>query len=75
MAKAAMVPKMWSMYINEIDKLEYIMELAKIGKSRSQAAGVRALMHLYVTDEDVRNKTNAIIDDYILFNGDKPSKL
>jgi hypothetical protein len=68
--------KKWNLFENEIEKTEYIVALVKSGKSRAQSAGVRAFMHLYATDEDVRNKVNAIIDDFIVYkeNG-KPSLL
>lgn len=62
----------WNMYVNDIEKLEYLAALVKSGKSRCQSAGVRAFMYLYVHDEEVRNKVNTIIDDFIVYkdNGD-----
>ena len=68
--------KKWNMYVNEIEKLEYLKALIAAGHKDAQSAGVRAFMHLYVTDPIVRDKVNAIIDDYIVYNKDNsPSKL
>ena len=66
--------KKWNFYVNEIDKSNYLLELAKAGKSRCQSAGLRALMFLYTTDEVVKNKVNAIVDEFLIVkeNG-KPS--
>lgn len=68
--------KKWNLFVNEIEKSEYLAALAKSGKFRAQSAGVRAFMYLYVNDQDVRNKVNAIIDNFIVYkdNGD-PSLL
>lgn len=64
--------KKWNMYVNEIDKMEYLMALTKAGKSRCQSAAVRAFMYLYVNDKVVQDKVNAIVDNYIVYkeNGD-----
>jgi hypothetical protein len=59
--------KKWNMYVNEIEKMEYLMALTKAGKSRCQSAAVRAFMYLYANDEVVREKVNAIVDDYIVY--------
>lgn len=68
--------KKWNLFVNEIEKTEYLCALAKSGKSRAQSAGVRAFMYLYVNDKDIRNKVNAIIDKFIVYkeNGE-PSLL
>ena len=68
--------KKWNLFVNEIEKSEYLIALAKSGKSRAQSAGVRAFMYLYVNDPDIRNKVNEIIDDFIVYkdNGE-PSLL
>lgn len=65
--------KKWNMYVNEIEKLEYLKALVKSGHSNAQSAGVRAFMYLYANDEEVRNKVNAIIDDYIVYKQDGSS--
>ena len=57
----------WNLYVNEDDKLNYLLALAKCGKQQCQSAGVRAFMHLYAQDETVRNKVNDIIDNYIVY--------
>lgn len=64
--------KKWNMFVNEAEKAEYLLALTKAGKSRAQSAAVRAFMYLYATDEEVRNKINAIVDDYMVYkdNGD-----
>ena len=58
--------KLWNLYIDENDKLHYLLELTKSGKQRCQSAGIRAMMHLYTVDEDVRNKVNSIIDNFVV---------
>jgi hypothetical protein len=60
--------KKWNMYVNEIEKTEYLLALTKAGKARCQSAAVRAFMFLYATDEVVRNKINAIVDKYMVYN-------
>ena len=68
--------KKWNLYVNEIEKLEYLRALVAEGKSNAQSAGVRAFMYLYVNDPEVRSKVNAIIDKYIVYNKDgRTSKL
>lgn len=68
--------KKWNLYVNEIEKLEYLKALIASGHNNAQSAGVRAFMHLYVTDPEYRAKTNAIIDDYIVYKKDgNPSQL
>ena len=62
--------KKWNLYVNEIEKLEYLKALIASGHSRAQSAGVRAFMYLYANDEVVRDKVNAIINDYIVYNKD-----
>lgn len=59
--------KKWNMYVNEIEKLEYLKALIANGHANAQSAGVRAFMFLYANDEVVRDKVNAIIDDYIVY--------
>lgn len=66
-SKTEALDKKWNLYVNEIDKADYLIALAKSGKSRCQSAGVRAFMYLYANDEEVRNKVNAIIDDYLVY--------
>lgn len=68
--------KKWNLYVNEIEKNEYLLALVKCGKSRCQSAAVRAFMHLYVNDPIVRDKVNAIVDDFLVYkeNGES-SKL
>ena len=63
----------WNLFVNPIEKTEFILALTKSGKSRCASAAVRAFMKLYATDEIVRSKINNIIDDYIVYkeNGDK----
>lgn len=65
-----MVTKKWNLYVNEIEKLNYLKALVEAGHPRAQAAGIRAMMHLYVTDVDVREKVNSIIEDYIIYKKD-----
>lgn len=65
-----MVTKKWNLYVNEIEKLNYLKALVEAGYPRAQAAGIRAMMHLYVTDSDVREKVNSIIEDYIIYKKD-----
>lgn len=65
-----MVTKKWNLYVNEIEKLNYLKALIEAGHPRAQAAGIRAMMHLYVTDSDVREKVNSIIEDYIIYKKD-----
>lgn len=62
----------WNMYVNPIEKAEYLIALTKAGKARCQSAGVRAFMYLYAQDETIRNKVNEIIDDFLVYkdNGD-----
>ena len=68
--------KKWNLYVNEVEKLEYLSALIAAGHRDAQSAGVRAMMHLYVTDPVVRDKVNAIIDDFIVYKKDgNPSKL
>lgn len=62
--------KKWNMYVNEIDKTNYLLELTKCGKSRCQSAAVRAFMYLYVNDKEVRNKINLIVDDFLVYKED-----
>ncbi len=64
--------KKWNMYVNEHERLEYMLALAESGHPRAQAAGIRAFMFLYVNDKEVRDKVNKIIDDFIVYkqNGD-----
>ena len=59
--------KKWNFYVNECEKIEYLMALTRAGKQRCQSAGLRAFMHLYCVDEEVRNKINAIIDDFLVY--------
>lgn len=65
-----MVTKKWNLYVNEIEKLKYLKALVEAGHPKAQAAGIRAMMHLYVTDNDVREKVNSIIEDYIIYKKD-----
>ena len=64
--------KKWNFYVNEIEKCKYLEALQKSGKAKAQSAGIRALMYLYISDADIRNKVNTIIDDFIVYkkNGD-----
>ena len=57
----------WNFYINQVDKAEYQVALVKSGKPRAQSAGLRAMIYLYVHDEDIRAKVNNIIDDFIVY--------
>lgn len=63
----------WNLFVNPVDKAEFMLALTKSGKTRAAAAAVRAFMHLYATDNIVRDKVNNIIDDYIIYkdSGDK----
>lgn len=65
-----MVTKKWNLYVNEIEKVKYLKALVEAGHPKAQAAGIRAMMHLYVTDSDVRKKVNSIIEDYIIYKKD-----
>lgn len=60
----------WNLYINPIDKAEYLLALTKAGKSRCQSAAIRAFMHLYIVDKDVQDKINAIVDDFLVYKED-----
>lgn len=68
--------KKWNLYVNEIEKHEYLLALTKCGKSRCQSAAVRAFMYLYVNDPEIREKVNKIVDDFLVYkdNGES-SKL
>lgn len=57
----------WNFYTSLTSKLDYVLALAKSGKQRQQSAGLRAMMDLYVNDPIVRDKVNAIIDDYAIY--------
>lgn len=59
--------KRWNFYVNEIDKAKFILELVKAGFPNCQSAAMRAFMHLYANDEVVREKANAIMEDYIVY--------
>lgn len=59
--------KRWNFYVNEIEKSEFMIELAKAGKSRCQSAAMRAFMFLYAHDQEVQDKVNKIIDDFIVY--------
>lgn len=68
--------KKWNMYVNEVEKLEYLKALIEAGHPRAQSAGVRAFMFLYANDKEVRDKVNAIIDDYLVYKDDgEPSQM
>lgn len=68
--------KRWNFYVNELEKLDYIMALTKAGKSRCQSAGLRAFMYAYTNNELVRNEINKIIDDFVIYtDNDKLSKM
>ena len=60
--------KKWNLYVNELDKLEFIKALVISGKTRAQSAAIRALMYLYISDIEVQNKVNTIVDDFIVYN-------
>lgn len=60
----------WNFFVNPINKSEFILALAKNGKSRCQSAALRAFMYLYTTDSEVADKINAIVDDFIVYKGD-----
>ena len=60
--------KKWNLYVNEIEKSEFLMALVKSGKARCQSAALRAFMYLYVNDLEVRNKINTIVDKYLVYN-------
>lgn len=62
----------WNFFVNPIEKADFILALVKSGKNRCQSAALRAFMYLYVEDEDVRNKVNNIVDDFVVYkeNGD-----
>ena len=62
--------KKWNLYINPIDKAEYLLALTKAGKSRCQSAAIRAFMHLYIVDKEVQDKINAIVDDFLVYKED-----
>ena len=68
--------KKWNMYVNEIEKLEYLKALIARGHSNAQSAAVRAFMFLYAHDPEVADKIDAILDDYMVYkqNGE-PSHL
>ena len=74
--KLTALSKRWNFYVNEIDKLEYLKALVISGKARCQSAGIRAFMYLYINDEEVRDKVNSIVDDFLVYkeNGE-PSQL
>lgn len=68
--------KRWNMYISELEKAEFMTELLKNGKVGAASAAVRAFIHLYINDNEVKEKVNSIIDDYIIYNKNgTPSKL
>ena len=57
--------KKWNMYVNELEKANFLIALTKSGKSKCQSAAVRAFMYLYANDDVVRNKVNAIVDNFL----------
>lgn len=59
--------KKWNLYVNELEKIKFLKEVVNSGKQRAQSAAIRALMYLYINDKEVRDKTNAIIDDFIVY--------
>lgn len=62
--------KKWNLYVNEIEKLEYLKALVASGFANAQSAAVRAFMFLYATDEETRKKVNELIPDYLVYNKD-----
>ena len=68
--------KKWNFYVNEADKVNYLIALSNSGKQRCQSAGLRAMMHLYSVDTDFRDKVNQVIDNYLIYReSGKPSHL
>ena len=66
----------WNFYVDEKDKVEYTIALAKCGKQKAQSAGLRAFMYLYANDPEVRDKINSIIDDFVIYKANnKISKM
>lgn len=66
----------WNFYVDEKDKVEYTIALAKSGKQKAQSAGLRAFMYLYINDSEVRDKINSIIDNFIVYKANnKISKM
>lgn len=59
--------QMYNFYVNKIEQLEFVKAVVESGHLRAQSATLRALMHLYVTDTDVRNKVNSIVNDFIVY--------
>ena len=55
--------KKWNLYVNEIEKLEYLKALVAAGFSQAQSAAVRAFMFLYATDKETRDKIKKLIPD------------
>lgn len=67
---------MWNFYVNKIEQLEFIKAVVESGHSRAQSATLRALMHLYVTNESIREEANKIIEDFMVYkqNGEPSLK-
>lgn len=62
--------KKWNLYVNEIEKLEYLKALVAAGFPQAQSAAVRAFMFLYATDKETRDKINKLIPDYLVYKQD-----
>lgn len=59
--------KRWNFFVNENEKLEFLLALAKNGKQQCQSAALRAFMYLYANDDEVKNKIHNIIKDFIVY--------
>lgn len=59
--------RMYNFYVNQVEYLEFVKSVIISGHTRAQSATLRALMHLYVTDKEVRDKVNNIVEDFIIY--------
>ena len=62
--------RLWSLYVNELEKAKFLKSLAEQGKQRQGSAAIRAMMYLYVNDNDFQKKVNTKINDFLVFNKD-----
>lgn len=66
---------LWNFYVNPIEKSNYMIALKRNGYSRAASAGLRALMSLYITDKDIQNRVNSIINDFIIYKDNNKNSI
>lgn len=62
----------WNFYVSELLKAEFIQALVENGHVRAQSAALRALMELYITDEETQRKLKDLLPKHLIYkqNGD-----